>query len=344
MTRAGLRLLLGLLLGLLLAAGTALAQVSQVTGYIKGPKGEPVPNAAIGFDRLDYKLHAEVKTDKTGYYQIYSLLTGDYSVSVTVDGKVREKKDFYHADPGRQQLPLTFLLKGEGAGTPAAPGWAEVTGSKAVVDAVQAARKALEGKQFDEAIESLNAAAAVDAKQAAVWGMMLDAYLGASRAKPATASANLEKARTAFSHATELAPADPVNFNNFALFLASAGKPDEARGHLEKAVALDPAGKAKYSFNMGVLLLNQGQAEAAIGQFHDAVTADPKYAEAQYQYGVALAGKAAPDASGKMVVPAGTLEALRAYLELSPGSDNAQGARDMLAMFGGAPPAKGKKK
>ena len=87
MTRAGLRLLLGLLLVLLLAAGTALAQVSQVTGYIKGPKGEPVPNAVVGFDRLDYKLHAEVKTDKTGYYQIYSLLNGDYSVTVTLDGK-----------------------------------------------------------------------------------------------------------------------------------------------------------------------------------------------------------------------------------------------------------------
>ncbi len=329
---------------LLMAAGLACAQVSQVTGYVKGPKSEPVPNAVVGFDRLDYKLHAEVKADKTGYYQIYSLLNGDYSVTVTVDGKLRDKKDFYHADPGRQQLPLTFILKAEGDTPATAQGKPGVTGSKALTDAYQAAQKALEGKQFDDAIESLNTAAAADARQPAVWGLMLDAYLALARSKPATAGANLDKAREAFTKVTELSPTDPVNFNNFALFLETAGKSDEAQKALAKAAELDPAGKAKYSFNMGALLLNQGKADAAISHFHDAVVADPKYAEAQYQYGVALAGKAAPDASGKMVVPPGTLEALRAYLELSPNSDNAQGARDMIAMLGGAPAAKGKKK
>src|SRR5215831_7249962 len=88
-------------------------QIGEVSGYIKGPDGGPVANAVVGFDRRDYKAHKEVKSDKKGSYEIHTLLPGDYTVTVTVDGKLRAVRDFYHVDPGRQGLPLTFILKPE---------------------------------------------------------------------------------------------------------------------------------------------------------------------------------------------------------------------------------------
>src|SRR5215831_5639533 len=94
---------------------TAFAQmIGEVSGYVKGPDGRPVANAVIGFDRQDYKLHREAKSDKKGAYEIHTLLPGDYSVTVTVDGKLRASRDASHAEPGRPHVWLTFILTADG--------------------------------------------------------------------------------------------------------------------------------------------------------------------------------------------------------------------------------------
>src|ERR1700749_644323 len=94
------------------------AQFGQVDGYVLGPDKKPVLGAVVAFDRLDSKDHTEAKTDKKGYYQIATLKAGDYSITVTVDGQFRDKRDFFHISPGRQDatignsaLGLTFNLK-----------------------------------------------------------------------------------------------------------------------------------------------------------------------------------------------------------------------------------------
>ena len=69
--------------------------------------------------------------------------------------------------------------------------------------------------------------------------------------------------------------------------------------NLDKAAQLDPAGAGKYFYNLGALLVNGGQNEAAGEEFKKAIAADPNYADAQYQYGVYLASKAQTDPSGK---------------------------------------------
>jgi hypothetical protein len=96
----------------------AMAQFGQVDGYVLGPDKKPIMGAVVEFDRLDSKVNFEVKTDKKGYYAYLALPTGDYSITVTVDGQFRDRRDYYHISPGRQDatqgnsvLGLTFNLK-----------------------------------------------------------------------------------------------------------------------------------------------------------------------------------------------------------------------------------------
>jgi hypothetical protein len=73
--------------------------------------------------------------------------------------------------------------------------------------------------------------------------------------------------------------------------------------------------------------------DAASVAFKQAIDANPKYALAQYQYGLSLLSKAQIGADGKITPPPGAREALQASLDLEPNGPNAQPARDMLATF-----------
>ena len=85
---------------------------------------------------------------------------------------------------------------------------------------------------------------------------------------------------------------------------------------------------------MGALLMNVSQADAAVDEFRKAITADPNYAESYFYLGSTLAGKATVDASGKMLPPDGTIQALQKYLDLKPDGPNAPAAKDLLAALG----------
>ena len=62
---------------------------------------------------------------------------------------------------------------------------------------------------------------------------------------------------------------------------------------------------------------------------------DANFADAYYQYGLILAGKASVDtATGKVTPAPGTVEAFQKYLELAPTGANAQAAKDMIASLG----------
>ena len=160
--------------------------------------------------------------------------------------------------------------------------------------------------------------------------------MGKAQATPAEAVATYDKAFDAFNKALELTPDDAGLYNNYALALAKDKKIDEAKTNLAKAAQLDPPGAGKYYYNLGALLVNSGQNTAATDTFKKAIDLDPTYADAQYQYGVALAGLATTDAAGKVIAPAGCVEALQKYLELKPDGVNAPAAKDMIAALGGS--------
>jgi tetratricopeptide (TPR) repeat protein len=351
----------------LLVSAPAFAQTAAIEGVVKGPDGKPIPNAIVNIDRTDIKGHYPLKTDKKGHYGHYGLpLGGKFDITVVIDGQVRDKMQNVPTKGDPTTIDFNLKDQSAGAGAPAgAPGApppppaeadrsmtkeqraeaekqqkareAALAKNKELNDAYTAGRAALDAKMYDAAIEPLTKASTLDDKQVAVWSALADAYVGAAGTKSgADASALYDKGFEAFRKAIELKPDDAAYYNNYALALAKDKKIDEAKTNLDKAAQLDPPGAGKYFYNMGALLVNSGQNEAAGDEFKKAIGADPTYADAQYQYGVYLASKATTDASGKIVAAPGTTEALQKYLELKPDGPFAPSAKELIAQLGGS--------
>jgi tetratricopeptide (TPR) repeat protein len=207
--------------------------------------------------------------------------------------------------------------------------------NKALNDAFNAGKTALDAKQFDVAIENFEKAKAMSPDQNVIWGNLGDAYGGAAKGKTgADQQAMLDKGIESYKKAIELKPDDAAYHNNYALLLAQEKKSDEALVELTKAAQLDPPSAGKYYFNGGAVLVNLGQNEAAGAMFKKAIEADPTYAEAHYQYGLSLYAKATTAPDGKIVPPDGTKEEFQQYLELAPTGPNAETAKAMLTSIG----------
>jgi tetratricopeptide (TPR) repeat protein len=121
--------------------------------------------------------------------------------------------------------------------------------------------------------------------------------------------------------------------------LESAGKHDEAMKAFEQTArentaAADQKGAAVAYFNAGAAATNGGKSDEAVAYFDKAIAADPTYAEAYYQKGIALMGKATTDKSGKFIAPEGTEQAFQKYLEMTPTGQNAEAAKAMLESMG----------
>jgi tetratricopeptide (TPR) repeat protein len=344
-------------LALLFLSLPAFSQTTTIEGIVKDPDGKPLPGAVINIDRTDIKGHYTVKTDKKGHYGHYGLpLGGKFDVSVVVDGQV---KDMMKGVPTRgEPTTLDFNLKTAQAQASGAPPTeadrgmtkaqkeefdkqtkareAALAKNKELNDAYQVGRTALDAKMYDQAIEAFNKAAMMDDKQVAIWSGLADAYVAAAAEKPAEASALYDKGFDAYRKAIELKPDDAAYYNNFALALAKDKKIEEAKTNLDKAAQLDPPGAGKYFYNMGALLVNSAQNEAAGDEFKKAIAADPNYADAQYQYGVFLASKATTDKSGKIIAAPGTIEALQKYIDLKPDGTFAPSAKELITQLGGS--------
>jgi len=206
--------------------------------------------------------------------------------------------------------------------------------NKALNDAFQAGKAAMDVKNYQEAVDQFKKANEMDATQNVIWAQLADASLQLAATKPEEAEALRKQGFDAYKKAIELKPDEAAYYNNFALALAKAKQIDEARTNLEKAAQLDPPGAGRYFYNMGALLVNGGQSEAAGESFKKAITLDPTYADAQYQYGVFLAAKATADAKGVIVPAPGTIDALQKYLELKPDGPNAASAKDLITQLG----------
>ncbi len=348
-----------------LFAGAVLAQVTSVEGQVSGEDGQPVKGASIIFDRTDIKGHYEVKTDKKGHFGHYGLPIGTYNVSLQIDGAVKDKLNGVKTHPGdpiienfdlkksvaqtkqlQQAVATGTLTKEQERGMTAEQKAAfdktnkenegRIAKNKALNDAYGAGKAALDAKNYDDAITNFNKAAEMDATQPVIFSQMANAYEGAAIAKPAEATAMREKEFDAWKKAIALKPDESAYYNNYALALGRSKNIPDAQTNIEKAAQLDPPNAGKYYFNLGALLMNSGQAESACGTFKKAIDSDPNYADAQYQYGICLVGKAKTDKEGKVIPPEGTVEAFQKYLQLKPDGKDADAAKAMLASMQGA--------
>ncbi len=202
-------------------------------------------------------------------------------------------------------------------------------------NAFNAGKDALAAKNWDAAIQNFQKASEIAPTQDVVWANLADAYVSLGKSKTgADQQADLEKGLAAYQKALEIKPDDPAYHNNYALALAQAKKFPEAQAELTKAAQLDPTSAGKYYYNLGALLVNNGQTDAAGDAFKKAIEIDPNYADAHYQYGICLIGKATTGADGKLTPPPGTAEEFQKYLQLQPNGQYAEASKQMLASIG----------
>ena len=355
-----------ILAGFAFAACTALAQTGGIEGKVIGEDGQPLKGALVKFQREDIKGNYKVATDKHGHYVYTGLPLGQYRVSVEIDGKERDfvdkVKNSFGGDPkvvdfdlhakAQQNAALNKaaqtgqLTKEQERGLTAEQKAAiesqmkEVqklaTKNKALNEAFGAGRTALQAKQYDEAIAQFTKASELDPNQGAIWSNLAETYiaLGDTKTDAAEKQATYEKGFDAYKKAIAINPTDGALHNNYGLALVKVKKIDEAQAELQQAATLDPGTAAKYYYNMGAVLTNINQPEAAGAAFKKAIDTDPSYAEAQYQYAIYLSGKMPPPGpDGKIIAPPGMQEALNKYLELAPNGPNADSAKGLLALL-----------
>jgi tetratricopeptide (TPR) repeat protein len=349
----------------LLFSAACWAQTTAFEGDVKGEDGKGLKDAVVHIDRKDIKGSYKVKTDKKGHYYYGGLPIGTYRISVEVDGKERDSIDNVRSKLG-DPTDVPFDLKEAAARAAAAAGAAggaagapkevekgmsaadkaayekklkeqaeKMSKNKELNDAFNAGVEAQNNKQWDAAIQNFEKASALDPTQNVIFGRLADAYVSLAQSKTgADQDAALAKAVTDYQKAIELKADAPEYHNNYALALAKQKKFSEAEAELTKAAQLDPGQAGKYFYNMGAVLVNTGQMDAAGDAFKKALSIDPNYADAHYQYGIFLIGKATTTADGKITPPPGTAEEFQKYLELKPDGPFADSSKAMLATIG----------
>jgi tetratricopeptide (TPR) repeat protein len=358
-------------------AGTASAQVTTVEGVVKDEKGAVVQGAIIHLTRTDIKGNYTTKSDKKGHYGHYGLPIGTYDISIEVNGKIIEGQTIKGVRTTLAGIPpINFDLKPpqQAAGGQTGPPPPEVlqkmskedrakyekankdreaqmAKNKALNDTYNAGRDALTNKQYDAAVDSLKKAAEIDPSQNVIWTQLAEAYMGLGSTKTGDEQmAAYQSGLDAYKKAIEQKPEDAALMNNYGLALVKAKKPAEAQEALNKAAEIDPSNAVRYYYNLGAVLVNSNQSEAAGIAFQKAITSfdaikaagNPppdivrNYADANYQYGIVLLSKAATDAAtGKVTPVPGTVEAFNAYLQYAPDGPFADSAKGMIATIGG---------
>lgn len=349
----------------LLVAGAMMAQTSQIEGKVTGEDGQPLKDALIKIERQDIKGNYKVKTRKKGDYLHAGLPLGVYNVSVEVGGQTVDSVNNVKTRLGEptvvdfnlQELKAKRQAQEKAAETGTLTEeqardmspeqkaaiekamkerQAQLAKNKELNDAFNAGMQAKQTNNFDAAIQAFEKAATHDPKQHVIWGNLAEVYTALGKTKTgADQEAALTKAVESYNKALELVPNDASYRNNLALVYAQMKKFPEMEGELKKAVELDPTNAGRYYFNMGAVLTNAGQTDAACNAFQQATTADPNYADAYYQYGICMTSKAQTQADGSLKFPEGTAEAFQKYLELKPDGPFAESAKGMLTTMGG---------
>ena len=219
--------------------------------------------------------------------------------------------------------------------------------NKALNDAYNAGQDAFKAAEADTdpakkaadyqtAVDNYNKASQMDANQVAIWDSLGEAYYGLGLTQTGDArTKSLDAAIDAYKKGLAIKPDVAGVYIQMGNIYGAEKKIPEATDALTKASQLDPTVAAKANFNLGATLVNSGQPEKAAEFFKKAAVADPKYAEAWYQYGSLemMQGKVDPK-TGQQSYPPDTATALKNYLELEPSGKHAAEAQAMLEAMG----------
>jgi tetratricopeptide (TPR) repeat protein len=355
-----------------LCVPSVFAQASgTVKGVCKDASGNPIADGVVVYANQDNGQKYTLKTNKKGEYFSLGISPGKYTVTFykTADDQ-KAGKEADHVNNAQVQLdenpPLDFDMKKEmeqqakGAGlTPEQlkkqqEEQAKVSKENGTIkqlnDKLVAAKAAADANppDYDAAIAALTEANQIDPSRDLIWFKLGDYYRlsAAKQTDPAEKQKRLDSAVESYQKAVDLKKAAPADkdpaqaaknlaayYNNLADAYAKDRKIDDAVKAYEMSAQTDPTSAAGAYFNIGAVYTNAGRPDDANAAFDKCLAADPTRAEAWYQKGVNLLGKAT--LKGDKTIPApGTVEALQKYLELAPNGPNAQSAKDLLTSLG----------
>jgi tetratricopeptide (TPR) repeat protein len=356
------------------------AQASgSVKGVCKDAQGNPFADAVVVWVNTDNGQKYTLKTGKKGEYFSLGISPGTYNVTLyknaddlkanretdhvkgfhvqidenTVDFDVKKEQENQAKGVGLTPEQLKQMQEAQARQAK------EGNTVKALNEKLLAAKAASDAGDFDGAVAILTEANQVDATRDLVWFKLADAYRlsAAKQTDPAEKQKRFGEAADSYQKAIELKQdaikngkdKDPnatkmlaAYYNNMADAYNRAGKIDDAVKTYEMAAQADPSSVAQSYFNIGAVLTNAGKVDEAVVAFDKCIAADPTRAEAYYQKGVNLLGKATLQGD-KMVAAPGTAEAFQKYLELQPTGGHSEEAKAMLASIG-APVETGFKK
>jgi tetratricopeptide (TPR) repeat protein len=355
-----------------LAAGLCVPQVfAQASGTVKGvckdAQGNPVADGVLVWTNVDNGQKYTLKTSKKGEYFSLGLTPGKYNITLyksADDQKAGKELDHVNGYPVRlDENELNFDLKKEMENTAKGQGLSaeqvkqmqeakekqakETNTVKSLNDKLNAAKTAADAGDYDTAIASLTEANQIDPSRDLVWFKLGDYYRmsAVKQTDSAEKQKRLDSAVEAYQKAVQLKAGatndkDPnatknlaAYYNNLADAYAKAGKVDDSVKTYELSAQADPSAAPQAYFNIGAVLTNAGKADQAIVAFDKCIAADPNRADAYYQKGVNMIGKATLQGD-KMVAPPGTAEAFQKYLELAPTGPYADVSKQMLASIG----------
>jgi len=356
------------------------AQASgSVKGVCKDAQGNPFADAVVVWVNTDNGQKYTLKTSKKGEYFSLGISPGTYNVTLyknaddlkanretdhvkgfhvqidenTVDFDVKKEQENQAKGVGLTPDQLKQMQEAQARQAK------EGNTVKALNEKLLAAKAASDAGDFDGAVAILTEANQVDATRDLVWFKLADAYRlsAAKQTDLAEKQKRFGEAADSYQKAIELKQdaiktgkdKDPnatkmlaAYYNNMADAYNRAGKIDDAVKTYELAAQADPSSVAQSYFNIGAVLTNAGKVDEAVVAFDKCIAADPTRAEAYYQKGVNLLGKATLQGD-KMVAAPGTAEAFQKYLELQPTGGHSEEAKAMLASIG-APVETGFKK
>jgi tetratricopeptide (TPR) repeat protein len=359
------------LLSLLTLGLCAMPAFGQASGTVKGVakdvQGAPIADAIVVYTNMDNGQKYTLKTNKKGEYFSLGVSAGKYTVTLYKNADDQKaNKELDHVTGFQVSLDentLDFDLKKNQENAAKGQGLSpeqlkqmqeqqakqqkEVTTVKALNEKLNAAKAAADGGDYETAIADLNEANQMDPSRDLIWFKLGD-YNRLSAMKqtdPAEKTKRLDAAIQAYQKAIDLKKGitndkDPNAAKNLAAYynnLADAyykdKKVDDAVKTYETAAQVDPTSTAQSYFNIGAVLTNAGRADEANAAFDKCIAADPNRAEAYYQKGINLLGKATLQGD-KTIAPPGTAEAFQKYLELAPNGPNAESAKSLLASIG----------
>jgi tetratricopeptide (TPR) repeat protein len=338
-----------------LFTASAVAQTTTlVKGVCKDENGKAIVGGSVELLNLDDGKKITVKTDGKGEYATIGATRGLYKISLFgPDGKpiffinnvpvklaVDNVYDFDVAKL-RAQAASSVSEEQRKAIEKTKKENEKIMGLNALLTQAVQQKK---DKQYDQAVATMEQAAAQDQTHDIVYASLADAYV---------LDKKFPEAETAYNKAIALAPPASkslgIYHSGLALALLKQGKTEPGVAECDKVVQLDPASAGQCYYNAGAVLTNMGKADEANQAFDKAIASDPTRPDPYYQKGVNLLGKMTIGKDGKPIPAPGTAEAFNKYLELAPDGPNAQTAKDLLASIG-APvqtsfgtPKKGKK-